>query len=368
MKLQPSNPSRRDFLRNAAGTGAALLLTPAFLRPAEPDPRVAQIVAKTIVVDMHNHIQIHFAKTPADARPDPTVDLADEMKKAGFTTVCQTFNVDTLPNIEPGDYYKYFLQALAYEDRLLKQNNMKRALTLKDLEAAHAAKQPTIIQSVEGAEFMDGRLDRVEESYHRGLRHLQPLHEKDDMVKPIGDVITAPAHLGGFTQAGADAVKECNRLGILVDMAHGTTETVMGALKVATQPLIMSHTSMARDTDDADTKRRSVSKDTARAVAEAGGLIGLWRSRWTSLVEYVNSVKAMTDLIGIDHVAIGTDTDLTASYMLPYTNRIWTDQNEGFFYAVAAEMLKQGFAPEEIGKFGGGNFCRVFGKVTAGRA
>ena len=345
-----------------------MLLAPRLLRAEESDPRVAEIVAKTIAVDMHNHVQIHFAKTPADARPDPVVDLADEIKKAGFTAVCQTFNVDTLPNIEAGDYYKYHMQGLGFEDRLLEQNKMRRALTLKDLETAHAQRQPIIIQSVEGAEFMDGRLDRIEESYERGLRHLQLLHEKDDMVKPIGDVITAPVHLGGFTQAGAEAVKECNRLGILVDMAHGTTDTVLGALKVATQPLIMSHTSLARDSDDADTKRRSLSKDCARAVAEVGGLIGLWRSRWTSLTEYVTSVKAMVDVIGIDHVGIGTDTDLTASYMLPYTNRIWTDQNSGFFYAVTAEMLKQGFTAEEIGKFGGGNFCRVFGKVTAAHA
>jgi membrane dipeptidase len=75
----------------------------------------------------------------------------------------------------------------------------------------------------------------------------------------------------------------------------------------------------------------------------------------------------MVDAAGMDHVGIGTDGELTppeGKGPLPYTNGIWKNQGGGFFYAVAAEMLKQGFTPGEIGKIGGGNFCRVFGKVT----
>jgi membrane dipeptidase len=73
----------------------------------------------------------------------------------------------------------------------------------------------------------------------------------------------------------------------------------------------------------------------------------------------------MVDAVGVDSVGIGTDTDITeAGAALPYTNGIWMDQEAGFFYSVASEMLKQGFSPDEIGKIGGGNFCRVFAKVT----
>jgi membrane dipeptidase len=76
----------------------------------------------------------------------------------------------------------------------------------------------------------------------------------------------------------------------------------------------------------------------------------------------------MVDALDTDHVGIGTDSDITSSNILPYTNQIWADQGAGFFHAVAGEMLKQGFTPAEIGKIGGGNFCRVFGKVTAGHS
>jgi membrane dipeptidase len=50
------------------------------------------------------------------------------------------------------------------------------------------------------------------------------------------------------------------------------------------------------------------------------------------------------------------------------TNQAWPALSGGFFPAVVGEILLQGFTPEEISKVGGGNFCRVFGKVTAGHA
>ena len=53
-----SNPSRRQFLTAAAGMGAAMLLAPDQLLSAEVDPRVAQIVASTIAVDMHSHVVV----------------------------------------------------------------------------------------------------------------------------------------------------------------------------------------------------------------------------------------------------------------------------------------------------------------------
>jgi len=364
------NPSRREFLTAIAGTGGAMLLAPHRLHAAETDPRVTQIVARTIAVDMHSHVLIPYVKNPADAKSDPDIDLAGEMRRAGFSAVCETFNIDAIVSKEPGFYNSNYMQAMAYEDRLLARNHMRRALTMKDLEAAHALHQPIIVQSAEGAQFIEGRLERIEESYKRGLRHLQFLHEQDDTVSPMGDVYTAPAeHLGGLTAFGAEVIKECNRLGIVVDLAHGTSSTVLASLKVATQPMLVSHTGLIPEAEQAkaDMQRRLIFKDVAREVANAGGVVGVWWRLSDSVKDYVNGIKRMADAIGVDHVGIGTDTNITSSNSLPYTNKIWPDQNAGFFYAVAAEMLKQGFTPDEISKIGGGNFCRVFAKVTSSR-
>lgn len=386
--LKKSDPrlSRRDFLTTAVGAGGAMLLGPAWLHAAGDavDPRVAQVVSQTLGVDMHNHVY------PAGTEPHPQhgpqggppqeqqtqtlgLFLADEIRRSGLTAVCAAYVLDFAPGDKPGDARDNFLRWLTAIDAQLEKGHMRRALSLKDLQAAHDQGHPTIVQTVEGAQFIEGRLERVEEVYKRGVRHLQLLHMQDDKVSPLGDVITSPAHLGGLTAFGAEVVKECNRLGILVDLAHATAETVLGALKVATHPLIVSHTGLDSRTGGNPRmaemmKPHLISKERAKIVANEGGAVGVWTKLADSPKEFVENIKAMADAIGIDHVGIGTDSDLLSSRVGQGTNRTWPARAEGFFYAVVGEMLLQGFTPGEIGKIGGGNFCRVFGKATAGHA
>ena len=298
--------------------------------------------------------------------------MAGELKRSGLTAVCASYVLDFAPNHKPGDARENYLRWLDAIDSELEKGRLRRALTLKDLESAHRQQQSTIVQTVEGSHFIEGRLERVEEVYKRGLRHLQLLHERDDMVSPLGDTNTGQAHLGGLTAFGREVVKECNRLGILVDMAHASHETVLGALKVATQPLIVSHTNLdawtGKDLRMAEMmKPRLISKEHAKAVADSGGVVGVWTHLTSSVSDFVESIKMMVDAIGIDHVGIGSDNDLLSRRTGSGTNRAWPEMTSGFFYAVVGEMLHQGFTDGEISKVGGGNYCRVFGQATAGK-
>ena len=110
---------------------------------------------------------------------------------------------------------------------------------------------------------------------------------------------------------------------------------------------------------------RLLNKERAKVVADAGVVIGVWVYMANNVKEYVENLKAMVDIAGIDHVGIGTDTNILASRSGRATNLAWPDLKDGFFYSVVAEMLRQGFSADEISKVGGGNYCRVFGKVTA---
>jgi membrane dipeptidase len=176
-----------------------------------------------------------------------------------------------------------------------------------------------------------------------------------------------------LTPFGAKVVQECNRLGILVDLAHASPETVLGALKVATQPLIVSHTGLDSRTGSnprmaAMMKPHLISKEHAKVVAEANGVIGVWTKLADSPKAFVENIKAMVDAVGVDQVGIGTDSDLLSSVDGQGTNSAWPGLTGGFFPAVVGEMVLQGFTPDEISKVGGGNYCRVFGKVTSGHA
>lgn len=372
----------------------------------DTDPRVAAIVAGTIGIDTHNHIDVPLIAAEV---PGPAIDLAGEVKRSGLSAICMTFAVDYQKLTKPGQAYERFKNGLASMDQQLAKNNMKRSLNLADLYAAHKKHQPTVIQSVEGGHFLEGKLERLAEAYHRGLRHLGLLHDSDAAV-PLGDVFTNPPRWGGLTAFGAEVIRECNQLGILVDLAHANAEGLTAALKVSKHPVIVSHTGLdtrlGQDTNMARMMRpRLISSEQAKMVASAGGIIGVWTHLADSALAYAQSIRAIVDVAGIDHVCIGTDTKLTKPYRLPggfaqglppggekgkrpdgpppgnggpgdalgsnrpgeRTNAAWQDQKQGFYYTLVDAMLKTGFSADEIGKIGGGNFCRVLDAATAGR-
>jgi membrane dipeptidase len=364
--------SRRHFLSSAAMTAGAALV-PASRSAGAADPRVANIVAKTIGIDTHNHIDVPLT---AAETPGPDIDLAGEMKRSGLSAICMTFPTD----YQPGNAYDRFTQGLDSLDRQLERNHMKRALTATDIRSAHQHDQPAVIQAIEGGHFLEGHLERVEGAYRRGLRLLGLLHDSDASV-PLGDVYTRPPRFGGLTAFGTSVIKECNRLGILIDLAHANVETTAAALKVTTRPVIISHTGLdtrlGSDPHMAGMMRpRLIGKDQANMVAHAGGLVGVWTHLSDTPLGYAQNIRALADVIGVDHVCIGTDTKLTPPAPRPgddrpvpvgvRTNLAWADQTEGFYYVVVDAMLKTGFTPEEIGKIGGGNFLRVFA-ASAGK-
>lgn len=395
--LLDTKGSRRKFLKSAtiiAGSGWILQSRLAW-SAGGTDPRVTKIVSQTIGIDTHNHIDVPLTDVEV---PGPDIHLAGEMKRSGFTAICMTFATD----YQSGDAYNRFLNGLASMDRQLERNHMGRSLTAGDVRSAHAKAEPTVIQSVEGGHFLQGHLERVEMAYQRGLRHLGLLHDNDASV-PLGDVYTNPPRLGGLTEFGASVIQQCDRLGILVDLAHADLQTTKAALKIATKPVIISHTGLdtqlGSDPRLANMMRpRLISHEQARLVADAGGAVGVWTHLADTPLEYAKNIRALADVIGVDHVCLGTDTKLTQPIPRPNgpppssprpnsadpdvshqgpppgqqrphygerTNEAWADQSVGFYYVVVDAMLKTGFTPDEIAKIGGGNFLRIFGEAVA---
>lgn len=392
------NPrSRRGFLAAAGKTAVAATAFRSGLAWAadELDPRVAAIVAETIGIDTHNHIDVPMT---AAEQPGPDLDLVGEMKRSGLSAICATFATD----YQPGDPYERFHQAMAALDRQLDRSKVRRSLTANDIEAAHRQQQPTVIQAIEGAHFLEGHLERVEEAYRRGLRHFGLLHDSDASV-PLGDVYTDPPRFGGLTPFGAAVIKECNRLGILVDLAHASMLTTQAALKISTKPIIVSHTGLdtqlGSDARMAQVMRpRLISKEHAKLVADAGGLVGVWTHLSDTPLQYAENIRALVDVIGVDHVCIGTDTKLTqptprrfgppsggapgsqgglggpGSQSSPNTpkharagertNEAWEGETAGFYYVVVNALLKSGFNAADIGRIGGANYLRVFAAAT----
>jgi membrane dipeptidase len=179
------------------------------------------------------------------------------------------------------------------------------ASTVASIEAAHAARQTTVLLSCEGGDFLEGRLEPLAEARAAGASSLTLVHYR---VNDIGDVQTEEPVHGGLTQFGRQVVAECNRLGVIVDCAHATFATTADVLEHSSQPVMVSHSHL----DHADRHHpRLLSAAHARSVASAGGLIGAWPAGVTSasLADFADEVIRLADLVGIDHVAVGTDLD-----------------------------------------------------------
>ena len=356
--------SRRQWMWSSLLTSAGALLggsagaaSRATAESAGASATALQVLKDHISVDVHTHA----GPTGVIARTPPTDDLARSMRAGRLATVCLADVPDgpllgrnpagvlaAIRQAAPGQLYRYHLDRLAWIDELVTQHGVSRALTVADLKAAHAAGGPAIIADIEGLDFLEGRLERLEESYKRGVRHVQLVHYTPN---DIGDFQTGAVIHNGLTPFGADVIRACNRLGVLVDLAHGTTEMVKQALKVTGKPVLLSHTALegSRAMGTTQLAGRQISRDHARAIAEASGSIGIWHF-FPSLEAYVEGLREMVDVVGVEHVSIGTDQQTVPGSVQDYA----------VFTRLVDAMLRAGFRPDEVGRVIGGNYLRIF--------
>jgi len=333
--------------------------------PAASEAPLADATAllrDNISIDVHTHAGANGI-TSRTARPSD--DLARQMRAGRIAVLCLADVPDgpilgrnarnvlvALRTPEPGFLYGYHLDRLAWVDELVAKHGIRRALTVADLKAAHAAGQPAIIVDIEGLDFLEKKLERLEESYRRGVRTMQLVHYTPN---DIGDFQTGPVVHHGLSPFGADVIRACDRLGVVVDVAHATADTVTQALRVSTTPLLLSHTALrgSRAQGPTPLTERQITPDHARALAEAGGSIGIWHF-FPSLERYVDGLKEMADVVGVDHVSIGTDTASTPGLFSEYDH----------FPRLVDAMLRGGFTPADAAKVVGGNYLRIFAAAT----
>jgi membrane dipeptidase len=225
------------------------------------------------------------------------------------------------------------------------------AVSAAELERAWAGGRTAALLSCEGGDFLEGRLEALAEARAAGVSSLTLVHYR---VNEIGDVQTeAPVH-GGLTGFGRDVVTECNRLGLIIDCAHATFQTTLGVLETSSQPVMVSHSHL----DHAGRPHpRLLTRDHAMAVASAGGVIGAWPAGVvsTSLADFADEVARLADLVGADHVAIGTDLDANYRPVL----RSYAD-----FASLPQLLAERGFSEADCDQILGASAVRLLQAVA----
>ncbi len=209
-----------------------------------------------------------------------------------------------------GEASAWLREELARVKQHIAEQNLKIVLGASDVDAAVKG-EPRVVLAVEGATFLDDGIGELRAAYDAGIRLVQLVHY---IRNPIGDFQTEKPEHKGLTDFGKTVVAECNRLGILVDLAHSTSETVTDALAAAKAPVIWSHSSVTRDrTPDWSMpvwQARQLSLEGAKAIADRGGVVGLWAlgaDVGKTADSYARRLIEMADWLGEDHVAFGTD-------------------------------------------------------------
>jgi len=357
--------TRRDWMWSTMLSGVGALVagcagtrSDAPAAAESPLADATSLLRDNISIDVHTHAGANGI-TSRTARPSD--EIARQMRTGRIAVLCLADVPDgpilgrnannvlvALRTPEPGFLYTYHLERLAWVDELVAQHGIRRALTVADLRAAHAAAQPAIILDIEGLDFLEKKLERLEESYRRGVRTMQLVHYTPN---DIGDFQTGAVVHNGLTPFGADVIRACHRLGVVVDVAHATAETVKQAVGVATKPLLLSHTALRGSKAQGPTPltERQITADHARAVAQTGGTIGLWHF-FPSFERYVDGLKEIVDVVGVDHVSIGSDAGGTPGRLSEYDH----------FPTLVAAMLRGGFTRPEVAKIVGGNYLRIF--------
>ncbi len=222
--------------------------------------------------------------------------------------------------------------------------------TRAELEAAIAAHRENndvvgAIFGVEGAHALEGDLENLPVLFDAGVRMIGLTHFFDNEFAGSAHGIEK----GGLTELGRDLVGRMEAMGIAIDLAHLSPTAIDDVLAIAKKPPLVSHTGVRATCDSP----RNLSDEQIRAIAGAGGAIGIGYFELaicgTNPTEIVAAMKHVIELVGDEHVALGSDYD--------GGTEVAFDTSQ--LRALTQQMLDDGLSEESIRKILGENAIRV---------
>jgi membrane dipeptidase len=345
------NLTRRRFLAAVGSTAALSSAGAAAL--AGPVDDVLAVPA----VDLHSHAgstkSFDLARRMIDGRFG-AVTLA---AIADYPLIQKTSTGARRASRQPqkGELFAYTTKELDRIDQIIARTHMVRVLKPDDVAAAYAARKAAAIVAVEGCDFLEGDLSRVKWAYDRGVRHLQLLHYR---VNELGDIMTEDPVHKGLTAFGADVVRECNRLGIIVDVAHAAPDVLAKVAEISKAPVLISHGGISKEPRAGS---RMLSLAHAKPALDRGGAIGIWPAGalFKNVDMWAAYIAQMVSALGADRVAIGTD-------MEGGIDEIFSDY--ATYPKLVEALLAKRLAPADVAMIVGGNHQRIFNAVAVAAA
>jgi membrane dipeptidase len=251
----------------------------------------------------------------------------------------------------------------------------------EDILAAKRDGKTAILLGFENTNPLEDDLDLVEVFWRLGVRRIQLAYNARNS---IGAGCWEDNGAGLSAHAGRNFVREFNQFGILIDVSHCNDRTVLDTVGASEQPIAITHGNPYSFVGDAvELPKRNRGDDALREVARSGGIVGLSvyakiapDGPQCTLQKFCEMVAYTVDLIGLDHVGIGTDLSLgfTQEFLLWCRTGRWSRKSAvplststyppwistpAGIRNITRGLVDKGFDREEVRKVMGGNFLRV---------
>ncbi len=231
------------------------------------------------------------------------------------------------------------------------------AYTPDDLLRLKREGKKALMLGIENGYAIGKELANVECFRRRGVVYMTLCHNGDN---DICDSARGNNEHNGLSAFGREVVKEMNRVGMMVDLSHASEQSFYDALEASETPIVCSHSSCRVLCDHP----RNLTDEQMKALAHRGGVMQvclysgfLREDAPATILDAINHLNHMVNVMGIDHVGIGTDFDgdggicgcASASELINFTRR----------------LLLERYSETDIRKIWGGNFLRVMSAVQS---
>lgn len=297
---------------------------------------------------------------------ESAIQTNQSTRDADLTITATGYEVRMAPAIEQTYAQRVTsdMMALLFRLEAESQGQFVVARATDDITSAMNRGALVAVLHFEGAEAIDPELEALESFYAAGLRSLGITWSR---LNAFGHGVpfkypASPDTGPGLTTAGCDLVRACNRLGILLDLAHLNERGFWDVAALTAAPLVVTHTCVHAICPVA----RNLTDRQLDAIGESDGIVGVafdvsmlrpdgGRDRDTPLDVLVHHIAYIAERIGIDHVALGSDFDgATMPHALADASKLPD---------LVAALRSHGFDDDALRKLTHENWLRVLGKT-----
>ena len=373
--------NRRRMLGGAAAVVAAPMLNRGRYRlhaqsTRTYSKRAVELVRRSMVIDMLAPLRIEAVRDVYTKPVDPA-DAAD-FRASGITGFHHAFGIGG------PDARALAIQYLAIWSNYVARNpdvfvGVDKAA---DLVRAKRAGRCAVIMGLQNADQFN-RMEDVRFFHDLGLRCAQLTYNSQNR---LGSGSTERVD-GGLTDYGASIIEAMNAAGMLIDTSHSGAKTTLDAIAASPRPIAITHSNCRALVDHPRLK----SDEAIRALAAKGGVMGITGVRNfvsikdpTTVSDIVDHIDHVMKLVGIEHVGIGTDSDLNGyddvspemnkrlrgAYKDSYAFRDRIDV-DGFdhprkMYDLTEELIRRRYSDAAVAAVLGGNFQRLLAATWGG--